>query len=101
MSLPRICQCQTCHADATMTKLPHPVTGATRFVLTCPSLCATRSASEPWEAVARWNAANPAPDKREVARCRCGLRMPCNGCLTGDAIYRRGESVIHDGRKWT
>ena len=56
LSLARIRQCQTCHADAAMTKLPHPVTGATRFVLTGPSLCATRSASTPGEAVARWNA---------------------------------------------
>ena len=99
MSLPRIRQCQTCHADATMTKLPHPATGATRFVLTCPSMCTTRSASEPWEAVARWNAANPAPEE-VVSRCgRCNLSEP-HECLAGGE-YRRGESVIHDGRKWT
>ena len=99
MSLARIRQCKTCHADAALTKVTNLDTCRTRYVVTCPSLCKVRSASTPDEAVARWNAANPAPDAMVIRCGACNLSEP-HECLAGGE-YRRGESVIHDGRKWT
>src|ERR1019366_1692903 len=40
------------------------------------------------------------PPEEVVSRCKvCRLREP-HECLAGGE-YRRGESVIHDGRRWT
>ena len=58
-------------------------------------------------ATQRWNHRNPAdrhkPNHVELqpaARCPvCHLAEP-HVCLAGESMSRRGESVIHDGRRW-
>ena len=100
--------CPSCHAAPVLEQTPHGwryvcpnanrVTGRrARDVGACPNWT-PKSRSTPESAAAYWERSisetvHTTPREREAAltgeHCKCGLRLPCNGCLTNTNGFQR------------